>query len=201
MRTGRARRLFLMAPVVACFALPASAEREDMPPPPIMPSDIPLDLALQGAEASLAACARIDERVAVAVVDRAEHIRVLLVSDGYDRDWLQSVQRQAHTVFATGLSSGDYGAVLHNDPKRIIAAIDADLALQRQKKIDAPTRLQVTPGAVPVKQNGIIVGAVSVSGNSRHGTALGYEYMGPVEPCAAAGRDRIEAGLNGSRSH
>jgi len=180
---------------VAIALLSATPAFAPPPPPKPMPADISLDLALQGAQAAMAACAKIREHVAVAVVDRAEHIRVLLVADGYDRDWLQSVQRQAHTVLKTGMSSGDYGNSLNHDPRRILAAENADRDEQTAQGVRVPILMQPTPGAVPVMKAGVLVGVVSVSGNGPN-SPYGYEYMGQVEPCAIVGRDKILSGLN-----
>ena len=195
-----ARRTKVAISIWAAFLLCldcTASEALSPPPPQVMPSEIALDLALDGAKAALEACRKIDERVAVGVVDRAERLRVLLVADGSEsRDWLQSVQRQAHTVIKTGMSSGDYGTSLNNDLSKTSAAINVDRDAQISSGHYLPILMQVTPAAVPIMRAGAMVGAVSVSGNNPRRSTGGYEYMGPVEPCATAGRQVIEAGFN-----
>jgi uncharacterized protein GlcG (DUF336 family) len=119
--------------------------------------------------------------VAIAVVDAAEVTRVLLASDSYTRGWIKQVQDLAHTVIKTGMSSGAYAKSLNNDFNRIRAAVAED------------NQILAMPGGVPIYRNGKVVGAVSVAGNDP--SAYG-NLPGPVEPCATAGRELIEAGLH-----
>ena len=191
----------LISVVVCCLVNNAAAQELMGPPPPPRPSDFSLELALRAAQASLAECDKIDEKVTVAVVDRSEHIRVLLVSDGgYNIDWLHAVQGQARVVLKTGMSSGEYGKSFNGDYGKIADAITAD-RVQQMKPGATPIPMLVTPGAVPIMKAGVMVGAVSVAGNSPKGTRFGYEYMGPVETCAVAGRNVIEAGIKDKKSN
>lgn len=182
---------------LAVFCLVNNAVALSPPAPVRMPADFSLDLALQAAQASLAECNKINEKVAVGVVDRDEHIRVLLYADGgYSMDWLLLIQRMAHTVLKTGMSSGDYGKSLNSYDINPTISADRDLQVKSGR---TPILLGMTPGAVPIMKNGVMVGAVSVAGNNPRGTRFGYEPMGPVEPCAIAGRDVIEAGIKNNK--
>lgn len=180
--------------LVAGMACIGSQTAVAIPPPlPVVLSDISLNLAVQGSQAAVEACNKIDEKITVAVVDRLEHIRVLMVSNGLGGDWLSVVQDGAHTVLKTGMSSGDYVKTFD------FGGPNSDLHTSKFQKLSearkADPHLSFIPGAVPITRAGVIVGAVSVAGTRGYKEGSGYEYRGPVEPCAIAGRDKIEAGF------
>lgn len=182
-------RLLSVAAGIVCFApqiaVAATVVLVPPPPPPPLPADISLDLARQAVEAAIATCSSLGDRVVAEVVDREGNAKVLMIADGAQRGLLETARKGAHTVLTKGMSSGEYGRSFYVDngkPYPFNLDVWAGNAA-----LKADPDLWMNPGAVPIRKGGVIVGAVSVAG-----TRL-IPRNGGQEPCAIAGRDKIEA--------
>jgi len=193
MRTSFTRPLSVAA-CIGCFVpnivIAATVVGVPPPPPPPLPADISLDLARQAVEAAIATCNSLGDRVVAEVVDREGNVKVLMMADGAQRGLLETARKGAHTVLTTGMSSGEYGrSFTVNNGQPFPFNLDVFAA---NAALKADPDLWPDPGAVPIRKGGSIVGSISVAG-----TRL-IPRNGGQEPCAIAGRDKIEAGFQGN---
>lgn len=163
------------------------------PPRPPLPTDIPLDLARQAVEAAIATCSSLGDRVVAEVVDREGNAKVLMIADGAQRGLLETARKGAHTVLTKGMSSGEYGRSFYVDNGKPYP-FNLDVWAGNAALKSDPD-LWMNPGAVPIRKGGVIVGAISVAG-----TRL-IPRNGGQEPCAIAGRDKIEAAFQDQTSN
>ena len=93
------------APAPVAPATPAAAQAA---PPAAPAKPFALDLALEAAQAALAACKA--GPAVVEVMDTAFNPKVVLAADGARANLTELARRKAYTVIKTGMSSGEFGA-------------------------------------------------------------------------------------------
>jgi len=140
--------LLFSAPV-----LPAAAQAPMPPSPPAIAADkqIPLDQALAAAQAALDTCLKLPRPSAatVEVVDLNGLPKVLLSADGARTNSFDYMRMKAYTVLKKGMSSADFGKTAK---------------LVRGQPIDGDPQLIQYGGGQPIMKNGVMIGAISVSG-------------------------------------
>lgn len=134
-------------------------------PPPIPPEKtIPLDQALEAAQAAVAACAARNSPAIVQVMDLNQNPKVLLVGDGARAGSFEPARRKAYTVLKKGMSSGAFAKSIGSPPVNTV--------------IEGDPSLRASAGGLPILKGGAIIGAIGVS------SPLGQEID---EICAQAG--------------
>jgi uncharacterized protein GlcG (DUF336 family) len=163
--------LMLSTSALAQSAQAPTAPRPHFVPPAPLPADkiIPLDLALEAAEAALAACKAQGSNVGVEVMDTELSPKVILAADGAPSLYVDYARRKDYTVIKTGMSTREYtrsvtppggGRPVFQDPQMISFY-----------------------GGIPIFRNGVLIGAIAASG------AADQEHD---EICTQAGLDKIK---------
>jgi uncharacterized protein GlcG (DUF336 family) len=138
-----------------------------------------LALALEGAQAAVAACAMNGVKAAVSVVNSGGVLRLLLTADGATDDQIEISRRKAVTAVALKAATSVIADRMEKD-----AAYKA--------KIEQDKALFPRPGGLPLMAGSDVIGSIGVSGASRlNGVAGGVRD----EACAKAGVDKISARL------
>jgi uncharacterized protein GlcG (DUF336 family) len=136
-------------------------------------------LALEAAQAALAACAANGVKVAASIVDSAGGLRVLLTADGAAQEEVEISRKKAFTAVAL---------------KEVTSAV-ADRMEKDQPfkaKIETDKNLFPRPGGIPLMVGGEVIGAIGVSGASRlNGVPGGVRD----QACAKTGLDKISSRL------
>ncbi|QAY62212.1 heme-binding protein [Xylanimonas allomyrinae] len=114
-------------------------------------------LTLDGATAVLDGARRraveLGVPVCLAVADPAGTLLAFARMDGAARLSIALAQDKAYTVAAFGLPTSEWYPMIANDPALLHGIVKAD-------------RLMIFPGGVPVRLDGVTVGAVGVSGGT-----------------------------------
>lgn len=110
---------------------------------------LPMPLAVDLAQAAIAACAAQGLRVGAAVSDAAGNLRVGLTGDGARPGRIFTASRKNASVIAFGLPTSEIQAKLRADPA-LLAEVKPNMA--------------VMPGGIPIVSGGKIIGALAVSG-------------------------------------
>lgn len=148
------------------------------PSPPA--DELPLAVAIEWAQAALAACQALGYPVTATYMNSHGEIKVVLRADGARGRTAETGRRKAYTVIATGMSSEAYGTSMGYPPGKPIPRLPG-------KPIGLPPgvtdeNLIAVEGGLPVRDAaGKLIGAVSVSG-----TLDRKDHV-----CAQAGLDRI----------
>jgi uncharacterized protein GlcG (DUF336 family) len=156
---------------------PGNAPDRLRPPPP---DELPLAVAIEWAQAALAACESLGYPVTATYMNSHGEIKVVLRADGARGSTAETGRRKAYTVIATRMSSEAYGRSVGYPPAKPTPRLPG-------KPIGLPPgvsdeNLTVVEGGLPVRDAaGRIIGAVSVSGS------LGRKD----HVCAQAGLARI----------
>lgn len=178
-------------PWLAFFGLTCAAGAAEPPgsvpdrlrPPPA--DELPLAVAMEWAQAALAACKSLGYPVTATYMNSYREIKLVLRADGARGSTADTGRRKAYTAVVTGMSSADYGASLGYPPGKPIPKLPG-------RPIGLPPgatdeNLIVAGGGLPLRNaTGKIVGAISVSG----------ALQGKDQVCAQAGIDRIARFLN-----
>ena len=136
-------------------------------------------LALEAAQAALAACAKDGVKGAASVVDSAGALRLLLTADGASSDQAEISRKKAATAVALKAVTSEVADKMEKDP-----AFKA--------KIDADKSLFPRPGGLPLMVGNDMIGAIGFSGASRlNGVPGGVRD----EACAKAGLEKVKARL------
>jgi uncharacterized protein GlcG (DUF336 family) len=134
-------------------------------------------LALEAAQAAVAACATDGVKAATSVVDSAGVLRLLLTSDGTSNDQIDISRKKAVTAVALKTATSEVADKMEKD--QVFKA-----------KIEADKTLFPRPGGVPLMVGTDVIGAIGVSGASRlNGVPGGMRD----EACAKAGLEKIKA--------
>ena len=136
-----------------------------------------LDGAQEVANAALALCRKEGQHVSVTVLDRTGRRVVALRDDGASPHSFEHSRRKAYTALTYNMPSAEYGKRAAATP----GAIGPQLL----------PHITTAAGGLPIRANGVLVGAVGVSGTP--GSAGGGE--GDAK-CGQAGIERIASGLN-----
>ena len=136
-------------------------------------------LALEGAQASVAACAMNGVKAAVSVVNSAGVLRLLLTADGTTDDQIEISRKKAATAVALKAVTSEVADKMEKDP-----AFKA--------KIEADKTLFPRPGGLLLMVGNDMIGAIGFSGASRlNGVPGGVRD----EACAKAGLEKVKARL------
>jgi uncharacterized protein GlcG (DUF336 family) len=142
-----------------------------------VPSMIPFPLALEAAQAAVAACAARGWPVIVVVLDAYGEDQVLLRTDPhYEVNHTEQARRKAYTALL-GDPSAEMLNLMERDPN----------AYARQAYINP--RITPQAGGLPIKIGGATVAAIGVTGA---GAANGVRGGTNDESCAAAGVAKIQ---------
>ena len=133
-----------------------------------------LDLAMRALPAVLAEARSLQVRISVSIVDASGQLIHLAHMDGAPALSRDIAHDKAYTAASFGLATSRWEAELAGAP----ASVRSGLALR--------PRMVLFGGGVPVKVDGVVVGAIGVSGASAE----------QDEQCAQAGVDAILAALN-----
>jgi uncharacterized protein GlcG (DUF336 family) len=155
-------RLFGVA-LLGTAMLPSSAGVAQV----LMQRDVSLHMALTIAETAIDFCAKENNDVSVAVVDRAGRLRVFLQGDKAAPHNIELAQRKAYTARTFGRTSAEWAE--RTGP-------NSELAGQRELEHVIPLK-----GGVPIKVGDETIGAVGVSGSTSGGD----------EGCAMAGVAKV----------
>ena len=149
---------------------PAGTSPAAAPPPP--PARGPaLAPALAAAQAAVEACLKIDQKVAVSVVDSAGVLKAVLAADGASARGVQSSANKALTALAFGAPSGELGER---------ARTDASLA----ERLAANPNFNTRAGAVLIRVGDEVIGAIGVGGarGSEKDEACALEGLKAAQP-------------------
>ena len=132
-------------------AAPAFAQAPMPPAPPALSADklIPMDQALAAAQAAIDTCLAKKSAATVEIVDLNGLTKVLLSADGARTNSFDYMKMKAYTVIRKGMSSAAFGKTAKLVPGQ---PIDGD-----------PMLIQYG-GGQPIMKNGVMIGAISVSG-------------------------------------
>lgn len=157
--------LMLIAPV--SFAQTPSQAPTPASPPARGPT---LAQALKAAQVAVEACQKIDQRIAVSVVDSAGVLKVVLAADGASARGVLSSGAKATTSLAFGAPSGEIGEKAKSD-----AALAA--------RLEANPAYNARAGGILLRVGNEVIGAIGVGG------ARGSEKD---EACALEGFKAVE---------
>jgi uncharacterized protein GlcG (DUF336 family) len=130
-------------------------------------------LAVEAAQAAIAACKAQGYNVTVTVADRMGTPKVLIVRDGPPGVGAEATRRKAYTAAVQRVSTGDYTKRVSTPGAFNPGMFDSQLA--------------TGPGGVPIKVGEDTIGGIAVGG------APGGDKD---EACAIAGIDKIKDRLN-----
>ena len=163
----------LVLAATSSLVLAQQAERQ----PPARAAEFAL--ALEAAQAALAACAANGVKEAVSVVDYAGVSRLMLAADGAANIVIEISQKKAATAVALKAATSE-----------IAERIEKDQAFKA--KIEADKTLFPRPGGLPLMVGNEVIGAIGASGAARlNGVPGGVRD----EACAKAGLEKIKARL------
>jgi uncharacterized protein GlcG (DUF336 family) len=160
------KKLLHFALAASMLVTPVLAQPAAMPPPPKGPAgpnppvaitpdkEIPFDQALDAARTAMDFCLALPKKSAavVLVVDLNGNTRVELSPDGTGLPFYDFARRKAYTTLKKGMPSGEFGA----QPQFA--------GLPRNAVLEGDPELITFPGAMPIKKNGAVIGALAVSG-------------------------------------
>jgi uncharacterized protein GlcG (DUF336 family) len=144
----------IRAAVFASLAVTGSALAADAP------KTLPLEKAIEVAQAAMASCKASGYNVTVMIMDPDFATRLVLRSDAAGARTIEIARRKAYTVIKTGMSSGEFGKTV---------PAPATPAAPRQPGAPIPgvngdDNLITFAGGKQIKVGGELVGAISVSG-------------------------------------
>lgn len=125
--------------------------------------ELPLDLALEWAQESIAACKENGYNVTATYMNNNSVVKLVLRSDGAREGTVGIGYRKAYTVIKTGMSTADFARSVGIDPEGTIPSVPgAPPGTPPGDNVDPNTI--VFAGGHPVMMGGKVVGAVSISG-------------------------------------
>jgi uncharacterized protein GlcG (DUF336 family) len=170
-------RSFVMLGVLALAATSHAVLAQQGGHPPARGPE--MALALEAAQAAVAACGTDGVKVAASVVDSTGVLRLLLTADGASNDQIEISRKKAVTAVALKAVTSE-----------VADKMEKDQAFKA--KIEADKTLFPRPGGVPLMVSNDVIGAIGVSGASRlNGVPGGVRD----EACAKAGLEEIKAKL------
>jgi len=139
--------------LLSAFITPAVAQAPMPAAPPAIAADkqIPMDQALAAAQAAIDHCLKLPRasQASVEIVDLNNLPKVVLSADGARPNSFDYMKMKAYTVIKKGMGSAAYGKTAKLVPGQ---AIEGD-----------PMLIQYG-GGLPIMKNGVMIGAISVSG-------------------------------------
>ena len=146
--------------------------------PLLVEHQIPLAVALEGAQAAIASCLAGGYRIAVTVVDKAGRVQVTLRADGANPHLLEGAERKAYTAAMLRIPTVQMGEVIQRNP-----GAAALMSFERMTPLG---------GGLPIKVGDEVVGGIGVGG-----VPVGGAGGAGDEGCARAGLEKIVARLGG----
>jgi uncharacterized protein GlcG (DUF336 family) len=162
-------RSYALAAVIALIAFPGIAARAADPLPSETHKVLTLAVALEAAQAAVAACKAQGYNVTVTVADRLGAPKVVLMGDGAGSLSREVTRRKAYTAATLRVSTGEYTQRVQTPGAFNPGMYDPQLA----------TGL----GGLPIKVGNDTIGAIAAAG------APGGDKD---EACASAGLDKIK---------
>jgi uncharacterized protein GlcG (DUF336 family) len=126
-------------------------------------ADIPLDAAVDAAQAAISACRANGYSATVTILDADYSTRIVLRDGAAGAPTVDIARRKAYTVLKTGMSSGDFGKTVPNAAPPVHPAPGAPPP-PPPGPVNGDPNLITWAGGLPIKQNGKIIGAMSASG-------------------------------------
>jgi uncharacterized protein GlcG (DUF336 family) len=124
------------------------------------PKTLPLDSAIEVAQAAMASCKASGYNVTVMVMDPDFATRLVLRSDAAGARTVEIARRKAYTVIKTGMSSGDFGKTVPK-PEGPVAPRAPGAPIPG---VNGDDNLITFAGGKQIKVGGEVIGAISVSG-------------------------------------
>jgi uncharacterized protein GlcG (DUF336 family) len=150
------------APSVPAATAPAAPTPPARQPPPA--DELPLAVAMQWAQATIAACRANGYGVTATYMNSAFDLKLVLRSDGTPAGTVEVARRKAYTVIKTGMSSGDYAASVGFPAGTPLPPTAPGQPRGLPPGPNPDPNMIILAGGLPVKVNGRIIGAVSASG-------------------------------------
>ena len=166
-------RSYALAALAVLAALGGTAARAADPLPTETHKVLTAALAVEAAEAAIAACKAQGYNVTVTVADRTGTPKVVIVRDGPPGVGRESTRRKAYTAAVLRVSTGDYTKRVSTPGAFNPGMFDSQLATGQ--------------GGMPIKVGEDTIGGIAVGG------APGGDKD---EACAIAGIDKIKDRLN-----
>ncbi|RJL14810.1 GlcG/HbpS family heme-binding protein [Paracoccus siganidrum] len=133
--------------LAAALLAPLAAAAQDLPTAPYLP----LDLAVEAADAALGACAADGHNVSVAIVARDGATKVMLKADGSGPHTGASATGKAFTSAAMGRDTAGLAGFIASAPE------NAGLR-------DMDARMVIQAGGLPIRIGEALVGGIGVGG-------------------------------------
>ncbi len=144
--------------------------------PLVVEHQIPIAVALEGAQAAIASCLAGGYRIAVTIADRGGNVRVTLRADGANPHLLEGALRKAYTAAMLRIPTTQMSEVIQRSP-----GANALMAFDRMTSLG---------GGLPIKVGEEVVGGIGVAG-----VPVGGAGGAGDEGCARAGLEKITARL------
>ncbi len=140
-----------LAAVLLVSATPVFAQAPMPPAPPAIPAEkqIPMDQALAAAQAAIDTCLAKKSAATVEIVDLNGLAKVVLSADGARTNSFDYMRMKAYTVLKKGMASAAFGKIAKMTPGQ---------------PIEGDAQLIQYGGGQPIMKNGVLIGAISVSG-------------------------------------
>jgi len=137
--------------LLSALATPVLAQAPMPPAPPALAAEkqIPMDQALAAAQAAIEACLAKKSAATVEIVDLNGLAKVVLSADGARSNSFDYMRMKAYTVLKKGMSSAAFGKIAKLTPGQ---------------PIEGDPQLIQYGGGQPITKNGVMIGAISVSG-------------------------------------
>jgi uncharacterized protein GlcG (DUF336 family) len=146
-------------------------------------ADVPLDIAVEAAQAAVAACRSKGYQITVTILNADYSTRLVLRDADVAEPTVGIGRRKAYTVIKTGMTSGDFGKTVPGQPPPPAPGAGPP---PEPGPINGDPMLIPWAGGLPILAHGQLIGAMSVSG------APGGEKD---EACVRAGLAMIAARL------
>jgi uncharacterized protein GlcG (DUF336 family) len=126
-------------------------------------ADIPLDAAVDAAQAAISACRANGYSATVTILDADYATRIVLRDGKAAAPTVDIARRKAYTVLKTGMSSGDFGKTVPSTSPPVHPA-PGDPPPPPPGPVNGDPNLITWAGGLPIEVDGKIVGAMSASG-------------------------------------
>lgn len=140
--------------------------------PPLLERQLPLSVAVAGAQAAMESCLAGGYRIAVSVVDRGGGVKATLRADGANPHLLEGAMRKAYTAAMLRISTVRMGEIVVRSPGAAgLMAFD---------------RMTALGGGLPIRVGEEVLGGIGVAG-----VPVGGAGGAGDEGCAQAGVERM----------
>jgi len=140
------------------------AKPAPMGPPPPPADELPLSVAMEWAQAAIAACKDKGFNVTAAYMNREYGLKLVVRADGANAITVEFARRKAYTVIKTGMSTAEFAASVGFTPDKKLPPPVPGQPFAVPPGDNPDPNLIVLAGGQPIKVDGKITGAVAVSG-------------------------------------